>query len=258
MSLSFGLLLFAASLGAGAMKAIAGGGTFLIFPLLVIAGVDPAASAATCIVSLWPGDIASVAAYRKELHSLRTPLLLHLVVASILGGFTGALLLLSVPRSVFAEVAPYLLLLATVIFTVGSRALAWLRGIEVTAEPTPRAWLVSSCQFFLSVYGGLFGAGLGILMLALFSLLGMNSIHRMNALKNLLGTILNGLSAAIFLATGAVSWEYAVLMMAATALGGYSAASIAQRIDPGRVRLSAVVLSWAMTTYYFARHFGAL
>jgi uncharacterized membrane protein YfcA len=249
-SWSHTLLLFAASVGAGGMKAVAGGGTFLVFPVLVLSGVNPVSATATCTVALWPGDIASVYAYRRELTELRAPIV-RLAIASVLGGVLGACLLLTMSKQLFAQLAPYLLIAATLIFTLGDTIVKRVRSGSHRQGTSVGASVVVTCQFALAVYGGLFGAGLGILMLALFSLMGLKNIHQMNALKNLLGLILNGLTSAIFLATGTVSWGYAASMIFGTTMGAYASAVLVQRLDPRRVRTFVIAISWAMTGYYF-------
>jgi uncharacterized membrane protein YfcA len=243
-------LLLVASIGAGGMKALAGGGTFLIFPVLVVSGIDPVTATATCAVALWPGDIASVYAYRRELVGLRAPVV-PLAIASLVGGAIGALLLLQISKASFRLIAPYLLLGATLLFTFGGPISRRIRAGATDRAVAIAPAIVVICQLLLAVYGGLFGAGLGILMLALFAVMGMQDIHRMNALKNLLGLMLNGLTSSIFLVTGTVSWDRAALMICGTVAGGYSSAALARRLPPGRVRAFVIAVSWAMTAYYF-------
>jgi uncharacterized protein len=250
VSWSHALLLFIASIGAGGMKAVAGGGTFLIFPVLVLSGIDPVTATATCAVALWPGDIASVYAYRRELVGLRAPIV-PLAAASLVGGAIGAFLLLHISKSAFRQIAPYLLLAATLLFTLGAPIARWSRSRSAGRAISIGLALAVTCQFILAIYGGLFGAGLGIMMLALFSVMGLPGIHQMNALKNLLGLMLNGLTSSIFLLTSTVAWDHAALMVVGTTLGGYSSAALARRLNPGRVRTFVIAVSWGMTAYYF-------
>ncbi len=250
MTLSHILLLFVASIGAGGMKAVAGGGTFLIFPVLVLSGINPVSATATCTVALWPGDIASVYAYRRELVGIRAPVV-QLGVASVLGGSIGAFLLLNISTTTFRQLSPYLLLTATLLFTLGGMISRRIRSRVLDRAALVGTSVVVVCQFVLAIYGGLFGAGLGIMMLALFSVMGLQNIHQMNALKNLLGLMLNGLTSCIFLITSTVSWDRAALMIFGTVLGGYSSAVLAQRLNPRHVRAFVIVVSWGMTGYYF-------
>jgi uncharacterized protein len=253
------LFLFTAAIGAGALKAIAGGGTFLIFPILVFSGIDPVRATATCIVALWPGDVASVLAYRRELVGLRS-LVLKLGVVSLLGSALGATLLLRIPKTFFGEIVPFILLAASLIFTIGDRIPARLRGSELQRGDAPRIppGVAYAIQFLLAVYAGFFGAGLGILMLSLFLFMGLKSIHQMNALKNTLGLMLNGLSSAIFLASSAVAWEHAGVMILGTSIGGYFSAVWVQRVEPRKVRRFIVAVAWGMTGYFFWRAFATM
>jgi uncharacterized protein len=244
------LVLFVASIGAGAMKAVAGGGTFLIFPVLVLSGVNPVSATATCTVALWPGDIASTYAYRRELLAVRAPVI-RLGVASVLGGAIGAFLLLNVSKTSFRQISPYLLLTATLVFTLGGTLSRWIRSRSADRPASLGMWGAVVIQFVLAIYGGLFGAGLGIMMLALFAVMGLQSIHQMNALKNALGLMLNGLTTIIFLITGTVSWDLASLMILGTVLGGYSSAVLVQRLNPRHVRRFVIAVCWGMTGYYF-------
>jgi uncharacterized membrane protein YfcA len=246
---SHGLLLVVASIAAGGMKAVAGGGTFLIFPVLVLSGVHPVAATATCTVALWPGDIASVVVYRRELAGLRVPLV-RLGIASVAGGAVGALLLLNVSKSSFRLFSPYLLLAATLVFTLGGTISRWIGSRSPGRAGAIHGWAGVLCQFVLAIYGGLFGAGLGIMMLALFALTGLQDIHQMNALKNLLGVMLNGLVSCVFLLTDTVPWGRATVMMIGTAIGAYASATLARRLNPRHVRTFVIIASWVMTIYY--------
>jgi uncharacterized membrane protein YfcA len=247
-----GFILLLAAFGAGALKAVAGGGTFLIFPALMFTGVDPIRANATSTFALWPGDIASALAYRRELEG-QGRLTAILSIASLLGGSIGAILLLNSSRATFSALVPAMLLLATLLFNFGGPLLAKLRGgTEADAQPIPVS-LAIILQFLVSIYGGYFGAGLGILMLSLFSLMGLRNIHRANALKSVLGVILNGLVTAIFVGADAIAWEHGMLVMIGTTSGSFLGAVMAQRIEPERVRSFVGATAWAMTGYYFWR-----
>ncbi|WP_257457773.1 sulfite exporter TauE/SafE family protein [Archangium lipolyticum] len=247
-----GFVLLLASFGAGALKAVAGGGTFLIFPALMFTGVDPIRANATSTVALWPGDVASALAYRREMQGLGR-LTALLSVASLLGAAIGAVLLLHSSRATFGALVPIMLLAATLLFNFGGPLLARLRGVsEADAPPLPLG-LSLVLQFLVSIYGGYFGAGLGILMLSLFSLMGLKNIHQANALKSVLGVILNGLVTAIFVGADAIAWEHGVLVTVGTTSGSFLGAVLAQRVEPARVRSFVGATAWAMTGYYFWR-----
>lgn len=248
MSWAQGLMLVGAAFGAGALNAVAGGGTFLTFPALLLVGVEPIRANATSTIVLWPGAAASALAYRRQL-SGQGRRIRWLVLASFLGGGLGAGLLLWTPAPVFARLIPFLLLVATLLFTFSEPLLARLlerRGGRELSLPA-----VACLQGLVAIYGGYFGAGLGIMMLALFSLLRSESIHVLNALKSLMGAAMNAVALAVFVAAGAIDWSKGLLMMGGAIAGGYLGAVIAQRIPPRWVRRFVIVTAWATTAYFF-------
>jgi uncharacterized membrane protein YfcA len=256
-----GALLFAAALAGGALNSVAGGGSFFTFPALVVSDVLPKLANATSTVALWPGTVASVRAYRKELSTHRRELVV-LSGVSLVGGLLGALLLLHTSQKSFERLLPFLLLLATLVFTVGPGLTAQLRARKTSSAPITRRELRPSwralaamavAQLIISIYGGFFGGGIGILMLATLGLMGMENIHEMNALKTLLASTINGVAVAAFVLAGIVVWPQALLMMGGTILGGYGGAAYARRVDPRLVRGFVIIVGFAMTLYFFLR-----
>jgi len=235
---------------AGALNAVAGGGSFLTFPALVWSGLPELGANATSTVALWPGSLASVAGYRSELASTWR-LARSFAAVSMLGGGLGAALVVSTPSETFAAVLPFLLLAATLVFTFGPSLTARAAGDGVV-RVTPGALLT---QFVVGLYGGYFGGGIGLLMLASFTLLGLTDMHVMNGLKALLGAAINGLAVAAFVWAGLVSWPVAAVMALAAAAGGYGGASIFRRVPAARVRTGVVGFAWVMTAVFFARRF---
>lgn len=254
LTLPHAVALFAAATIAGTLNSVAGGGSFISFPTLLFTGVPPIEANATNTVALWPGVVASVGAYRREFAAQKRAVIL-LGSVSLLGGLLGALLLLKTPETTFLRVLPWLLLFATLLFTFG-RSLT--RRIKSALGPRrgPR-WLplagVGILQLAIAVYGGFFGGGIGIMMLAGLALLGMDNIHAMNALKTLLGSLINGIAVAAFIVAGVVAWPQALLMIAGAVLGGYSGAWYAQKTDPRWVRAAVVATGALMTAYFFFR-----
>ena len=257
MPLSFALtpadiaILFAAAVGAGAMNALAGGGTVLTFPTLLLLGMPAISANATSTVALLPGAAASFAGYRREVatHRVWLPTLL---LPSLLGGTAGSLLLLSTPEKIFARLAPWLVLFATLLF-----AAQWLRSArgataESTLAPPERApgwaWLG---QFAIAVYGGYFGAGIGILMLVVLGAFGLRDIHAMNGLKNFFGFCINGVAAAIFVFSGRVAWIPAGIMIAGAVVGGFAGASFGRYLGQRRVRLAVILIGVALALLLF-------
>ena len=243
-----------AAMLAGALNSVAGGGSFITFPALLLSGVLPIQANATSTVALWPGSISSAAAYRRELRRERR-LLGVLAVASLAGGLIGAILLLRTPQSTFVRLIPWLLLLATLLFAFGgpiANRLRRLMGKEHGGAVTG-VWGVAVLQLIIAIYGGYFGGGIGILMLASLALLGMEHIHAMNALKTLMAGLINGVAVVTFILAGAVAWPQAVVMIAGGIVGGYGGAYFARQLDPRLVRTFVIVVGVSMTAYFFLR-----
>ena len=233
------------------MNSVAGGGSFFSFPALLFAGLDPKIANATNTVALWPGTLASVGAYRRELSSQREAARL-LSGVSLVGGLLGALLLLVTPSDVFRILLPYLMLAATLLFTFSPRINQLVRRLEVrrsaTADSRRRSIVL---QGLISVYGGFFGGGIGILMLAALALMGLEDIHEMNALKMLLATLINGIAVVTFAMARAVAWPEALLMAVGAIVGGYGGAALARRVPQHFVRTFVVVVGFALSIYLF-------
>jgi uncharacterized membrane protein YfcA len=238
------LLLFLAAMAAGAINSVAGGGTFITFPALLFAGVPPIAANATCTIAIWPGAISSAFAYRKELNLQRKNLALMFGI-SLLGGGLGALTLLATPSATFEFLIPWLLLAATLLFAF-SPSLS-----RFTTHQKFPLLLSYALQFSIAFYGGYFGAGIGILMLALLALLGMTEIHEMNALKTFLGTAINGVAVLVFVVSGAVVWSYAAVMVIGAIIGGYLGAHYAKKLPKQRVRQLVITIAASLTAWFF-------
>lgn len=240
------LLLIVAAYAAGVLNAVAGGGSFLTFPALVFAGVPPVAANATSTVAVCPGALAGAYGYRKELGRLTEINLPSFIGISLVGGLLGAVLLLWTPDATFSSIIPWLMLFATVLFAAGPKLAAWIR---TRTGLGPFGVLV--VQFLIAIYGGYFGGGIGILMLATFGVFGLTDIHAMNGLKSLLSGCLNAIAVVAFVAGGAVYWTEALIMLVACVAGGYSGARIARHIPPPYLRKFVIVVGSAMTVYFF-------
>lgn len=254
MTLGSAIALFVVALLGGTLNSVAGGGTFIAFPTLIFVGVPPVNANATCTVALWPGSLASVRAYRSSL-TVERSLLILLIVVSVLGGLLGAFILLHTPQSTFLQLVPYLLLVATVLFALGPRITTWMRkrtsGLGV---PGWAAWTgIAMLQLVIAAYGGFFGGGIGILMLASLALLDLDNIHTMNAVKNLLATCINGVAVIAFILANAIYWPQALVMIVGAIIGGYGAGIYAQRLDPKLVRWFVIAVGVAMTAYFFIK-----
>ncbi len=240
------LLLIAAAVG-GALNAVAGGGSFLTLPALIVAGVSPVTANATSTLALWPASVSSTFAYRGDIRTSKQWLAV-LGLTSLAGGLAGALLLVRTSDSSFLRLLPWLMFVAAATFTFGSR----LRQVT-THTGHPGLVVVAIVQFFIATYGGYFGGGMGIMMLATMALAGMTNIHEMNGLKSFLGVSINGVALALFMLSGVITWKYGVMMAIGATVGGYTTAAFARRIDTKHVRRFVIVVGWLMTVYFFVR-----
>lgn len=243
MSLAHGVLMFAAAFVAGGINSIAGGGTLITFPVLLWLGLDPKVANATSTVALWPGLFGGVFGFRREIGDSRSHLL-WLGLTSIVGGGCGAWLLILTPSQTFARLVPYLILFATALFTLQEPISRRLRLPQQSSTPVGASWWIGPVliQFFSSVYGGYFGAGNGILMLAALGLFGLTDIHRANGIKNFLGICINSIAVLAFALSGLVYWPNALLMTVGAVAGGYYGASAARRLGRVFVRRTVVVI----------------
>jgi uncharacterized membrane protein YfcA len=265
------LIPFCAAIVAGTLNSVAGGGSFLTFPSLIYAGVPPKSANATNTVALWPGSLASAWALRKELAQQNRALLLTLGLTSLVGGVAGALLLLNTPQETFVLLIPFLMLAATLLFAVSPLINARVRQRSSSRKPkesvpeegsAASAWRpswstlgwVAGLQLVIATYGGYFGGGIGILMLAILGLIGMENIHEMNAVKNMLATCINGVAVVVFVIAGAVVWVNALTMLVGAIAGGYGGAYFARKLDPRLVRVFVILVGCTMTLYFFFKY----
>lgn len=243
-------LFFAGALG-GALNAVAGGGSFIAFPALLFTGVAPIAANATNTVALWVGVTASTGAYRKHL-DLSRRVMIPLAVTSLIGGIAGAYLLLHTPPQTFLRVLPWLMLGATLLFLFGGRLARSQNGLAHDIS-TSALVFASAFELVVAVYGGYFGGGVGILNLAMLAIVGMTDIHAMNALKVVLGGIINGVAVVTFIVAGAVVWKQGVIMIAGALLGGYLGAHYALKLPQAWIRAFVIAVGTGMTVYFFWR-----
>jgi len=255
MTLPHAILLFTAAVLAGAMNSVAGGGSFFSFPALIFTGVLPIPANATNTVAVWPGSVASVTSYWKRLPK-SARVMVPLITISIIGGVLGAVVLLHTPEATFMHLVPYLFGIATLLFAFGKRLTRTLgRVVKGTGPPSwPTLVGLTLVQFFIAVYGGFFGGGIGILMLAMLELIHIEDIHAMNGLKALLGTAINGAAVVTFIVAKEVVWPQAILMIVGAVAGGYGGAHFAQKLDPRWVRASVICVGTGMTIYFLWRY----
>jgi uncharacterized membrane protein YfcA len=253
MTVAHGIPLFIAALLAGALNSVAGGGSLISFPALIFAGIPPIPANATSAVALWPGSVASVGGYREKLPR-EARVLLPLTAASLLGGFLGAVLLLHTPPLTFMHVVPWLFLMATLLFVFGKRLTSGTGRVTGGRHSWAVILAATIAQLAIATYGGFFGGGMGILMLAVFSMAQLGDIHSMNGVKALLAVAVNAVAIVTFVFAKVIVWPAALVMIAGAAAGGYGAARLAQRINPRLVRGFVVAVGITMTIYFLWRY----
>ncbi len=250
MPIHVAIFLFFAGVLGGALNAVAGGGSFISFPALLFTGVAPIAANATNTVALWVGVTASGGAYRKH-YDLSRRVFLPLAVTSVVGGIAGAYLLLHTPPHTFLRVLPWLMLGATLLFAFGNR-LSGGRSSAVAHDASTSAIAFAALfELVVAVYGGYFGGGVGIMNLAMLAAIGMTDIHAMNAMKVLLGMIINGTAVVAFIIAKAVVWKPGALVIAGAIVGGYFGAHYAQKLPQSWIRWFVIAVGTGMTVYFF-------
>ena len=244
------LALSAAGCTAGAINAIAGGGTLVTFPVLLMCGTPPVMANATSTVGLVIGTAGSIVSFRGHLKAI-SHWLAWFIPVGVLGAGIGSWLLTQTSDDQFSKLIPFLVLFATVLF--------FLQGFlrkSATQAKSKALWFSIALQLPVAIYGAFFGAGIGILMLASFGFMGMTNIHEMNALKNLLGSLINVVAATWFIAAGMVNWPQALALTAGALIGYYFGAQYSQRIEPKRVRQLITAIGLIISMVMFWRQFG--
>lgn len=239
------LLLLLAGFASGAINAVAGGGTFITFGALTLVGLPPITANATSSIAQFPGYVTSTLAYTGELKAIGRTVLPFLLV-SIPGGLAGALILLALDNPEFRALVPWLLIGATGLFAAGPKLTAFLKTRKFRAPP-PVAWAI---QFAVAVYGGFFGAGLGIMMLASLGLTEGDDFHRLNAMKTLLSVVIALIAIVVFAGGGVIAWTHALVMILAVGLGGYLGVQAARRFPQSAVRGFVIAVGLVLTVYY--------
>jgi len=245
------VLIFGAAFLAGIVNTIAGGGTFLTFPALVFVGLPPIVANATSSVAVLPGYLSGTLGYAPEVRSFDRPTLTRLCAVTLAGSTLGALALLVSSNELFAAVVPFLLLIATIVFYWGVPIRAYVARLSSSVTPYGSVSL-----FVVAVYGGYFNGGLGIILLALFAMWGMISVHQMNGLKTALSFVVSAISVVVFAIAGIVAWPQALIMMVGALLGGYLGAPIARALPEPVVRTGIAAIGFTMSAVFLYRAFG--
>jgi uncharacterized membrane protein YfcA len=238
--------MFGTAVIAGAINTIAGGGTLLTFPTLIWLGMPSVLANATNTVAIWPGSLGSVWGYRRELTGVHRRVY-ALIIPSVIGGVGGGVLLRFTPTEVFDRLVPVLVVFATVVFMLQEWFQRLFNRVRRKEHEGPK-WFAEAMlfQLLVALYGGYFGAGIGILMLAALAIMGHTNIHQMIALKNLLAVCINGVAAVYFVVSGLVSWPHVIVMAIGAIVGGVGSARFARRLDQQTVRRMVIALGFGM------------
>ena len=239
------VILIAAAFLGGALNSLAGGGTLVTFPALLFAGLNPIDANASSVVALFSGTFSGAWAYRRNILAVAELSVLGLFILSLVGGLIGALLLLWTPATIFATLVPWLILFATMVFAVGN--FGPVQAIQ-RIQLGPRSALV--VLFIIAIYGGYFGGGIGFLLLAAFTLMGMRDINAMNGLKMGLVGVMTVTAIIAFIVANVVRWPETLPMLASSAVGSYMAAHWAQRLDQRLIKGFVIVLGAGLTAYF--------
>lgn len=252
MELWLALALFAGGLVSGGLSAVAGGSTFLTFPLLLAGGLSPLVANVTNFMALTPANVVAIAAYREELRELKNEMLPHLLIAGA-GGTLGALLLIWSGEARFERYVPWLMLTATILFASGTWLGKRLVRLRKGALSTNPRWLYG-VEFILMVYGGYFGAGLGIIVLASLAIAGQTSLHHANAQKNAMISLMSLVSLVIYIASGQIAWLMGLPLVAGVIIGGYASIRFVKRLPEMLVRRGVLVWAIGLTIYTFWKY----
>jgi uncharacterized protein len=246
--------LVTASLLAGVLNAVAGGGSFLSFPALLGVGVLPIPANATNTVALWPGQLTSIAAYREDL-GVNLRLLIPVSLSAVAGGLAGAIVLLHTEQGTFMKLVPWLLLSASLLFAASSRIARWVASRRINAPAGTRPHYLPLCSALAAVcfYIGYFGAGAGFLIMAILGISGIQNIRELNALKVVATTVANGIAVITFMVGRQIVWHLCLIMMLTAAIGGYAGARYSRRLSATVMRIVVVIIGLGMAAYFFAR-----
>lgn len=242
------ILLIIAAFFAGILNAIAGGGTFLTLPALMFAGIPPIAANATSAIAVFPGYLSAALGFSKDIQSIDKKQLIRQSIITIIGGLIGAALLLVSSNDFFTKIVPFLLLISTIIFAFQDQILAWGNKGGMRLAPFG---IVGT--LLVSIYGGYFNGGLGIVLLSLYALWGLSNLNLMNGLKNAMSFVISAISVLTFALAGLIAWHLALPMVIANILGGYVGAKIAKRLSKTVMRIIIIAIGLIMSGIFFYR-----
>jgi uncharacterized membrane protein YfcA len=246
------LMLFSAGIAAGMCNAVAGGGTFFSFPVFLATGIPPIVANASNSIAVWPGNVMAVINYRKQLMAHAGEIKTTIFI-SFIAGVMGAILLFYTGNAAFEKMIPYLILLATLLFMFGGKLKALFTPSGGTEQLKPSI-MTRMFEFVVALYGGFFGGGLGIMLMASLQLTGFRDIHLNNALKNLLGAVISFAAFIIFSFSGIVHWPYTLVAFTGAIIGGFLGARLAKSLSAKYLRIVVIAFGCCLTVYYFYKY----
>lgn len=252
--ISIAIILFATGVLAGISNAIAGGGTFFTFPAFLSAGISPVVANASNAIAVWPGHALAVVGYRRELRHSSKGMGTSIILA-LLGGIVGALLLVYVDNKAFSKLIPFLIFFATVLFAFGRSLGAWLNARTAASALANPSLFSRTCEFLFAVYGGFFGAGLGIMLMAGLLMLGVHNVQENNALKNLLAAVVTSVAAIVFSVSGLVSWPHTAIAFVGAVIGGLLGARLARALSAVWLRRMVIMVGLGLSVHYFVQYY---
>ena len=248
------LLLLTTGVLAGMCNVIAGGGTFFTFPAFLASGIPPVVANASNAVAVWPGHALAVVGYRRELSRCSASIVVSIIVV-LSGGVVGALLLTYVGDTAFSRLIPFLILFATLLLASARSMGSWLSARTFGANHTRPSLLTRLVEFLFAVYGGFFGAGLGIMLMAGLLILGVHDLQANNALKNLLAAIANTVAVLVLAVSGLVSWSLTIVAFIGAMLGGLLGVRVARVLPAVWLRRVVVAIGLVLSVYYFGKYY---
>ena len=257
MELFVYIMLFFAGLVGGITNAIAGGASFFTFPAFLATGIPPIVANASNLIAVWPGNTIAVFGYRKQLSNYSGDIRLSIVIA-LLGGGIGALILIFTGNSAFVKLVPFLILFATIVFTYGDSISKYIATYSDDQKRIKHNISTRIMEFLFAIYGGFFGAGLGIMLMAGLQILGIRDIQLNNALKNLLGAVISLVAVIIFAISGIVAWDYTIAAFIGAMIGGLIGARFAQWLSAIWLRKVVILFGSFFSIYYFLKYYTNL
>ncbi|MBF2707730.1 sulfite exporter TauE/SafE family protein [Flavobacterium soyangense] len=248
------IILFLAAIVGSSLNAVAGGGGFISYPSLIFCNIPLINANGISTVALWPGNITSAIAYKKDI-KLSVKFILYFIIVISVGGFVGAYLFLNTTSEVFSNFVPFFLLFTWLLFVFSNKLRNYFSTNTTDFSFVKPNYLHIVCMFFIGIYGGYFGAGLGMIILTAFSLIGLKNLNEMNGIKVILVSFNNGIAAFAYIFSGIVTWQYTLVMLAGALIGGFYGAKLTRQIKQETLRYFIILIGAIITVIFFYKRF---